>query len=76
MALSALLIASSRVMPSPDISVPETVAAHFQCVQCPVPGSIRSRDTALRLPFAVVAFEEMLANGIERGPAPSRQTWK
>ena len=30
MAFSALPIASSRVMPSPDISVPETVAAHFQ----------------------------------------------
>jgi hypothetical protein len=30
MAFSAFSIASSRVLPSPDISIPETFAAHFQ----------------------------------------------
>jgi hypothetical protein len=30
MAFSAFSIASSRVLPNPDISIPETFAAHFQ----------------------------------------------
>jgi hypothetical protein len=71
MALSALLIASSRVMPSPDISVPRPTSS--DSVQCPVQRSIRSRDTALRLPSWVGALLTVQRDEkIEHSPAPSR----
>jgi hypothetical protein len=67
MALSASPIASSRVLPCPDILVPATVAAHFQwwrTMPCTTEYSIPRYSIAI----AFVVF--FTANVIEHGPRP------
>jgi hypothetical protein len=62
MAFSALLIASSRVLPYPDIRVSEMFAAHFQwwrTMPCTTEYSIPRYSIAI----AFVCRRDMAANG-------------
>ena len=73
MAFFALSIASSRVLPCPDMLVPETVAATSKGgAQCPAQQSIRSRDIASRMPLFVVAFERRAGSGMAPRPLEAR----